>query len=383
MTERHCLGQIVTDLIARNGEGVYWDFKRKHHANKGDLIHDVLCLANADHVGSRFLIFGVDNADFSLHAIDASNGRRTQADIASLFRDNARKFFQSRFPTLHLHEMEINGTAIDVLVIEDEPKKPYYLVENIEKVRAHHVYTRVCDTNTPVTSSAQPHEIERMWRERFGLDAPALERARRCLGEPATWTVREEDGFVCCHHNVFPEFTLRATSAEEHIDSSQEWTRGEIVTEGNHAAWFELRYHQTMLRRIHYVTFDDSKKNMVAPDWKPVGKGRFYFYSANSVEYAVQHFWTERDGRDDSKGLLIRGDGESARVARSRWSRGLSIAVVEPGDLEGFLEGRRWDAIRGPEATRDPVEQYELFLRNLLDFDDWRRARCAGNCDEA
>ena len=383
MTDRHRLAQIVTDLIARNSEGVYWDFKRKHHANKGDLVHDVLCLANAEHAGPRFLMFGVDNADFSLHAIDASNGRRTQADIASLFRDNARKFFQSRFPTLHLHEIEINGTPIDVLVIEDEPKKPYYLVDNIEKVRAHHVYTRVCDTNTPVTSSAQPHEIERMWRERFGLDAPALERARRCLGEPAAWTVRDEGGFVCCHHDVFPEFTLTATSTVEHIDRSQEWTRGEIVTEGNHAAWFELRYHQTMLRRIHYVTFDDSKKNMVVPDWTPVGKGRFYFYRADSVEYAVQQFWTERNGRDDSKGLGIRGDGECAREARSRWSRGLSIPVVEPGDLECFLEGRRWDAIRGPDPTSDRVEQYELFLRNLLDFDDWRRARRTGDCDEA
>ena len=383
MTDRHTLARIVKDLIARNAEGVYWDFKRKHHADKGDLIHDVLCLANAEHDGPRFLIFGVDNADFSLHGIDPSDGRRTQADITGLFRDNAGKFFQSRFPTFHLREIEMNGTPVEVLVIEDEPKKPYYLVERIEKVRAHHVYSRVCDTNTPVDASAQPHEIERMWRERFGLDAPALERARRCLGEPATWTLREEDGFVCCHHDVFPEFTLKAASAENQGGSSEEWTRGEIVTEGNHAAWFELRCHQTVLRRIHYVTFDDRKKSMVAPDWKPVGKGRFYFYEAHSVEYAVQQFWTEHNRRDDSRGLRIDGDGESALEARSRWSRGLNIPVVEPGELEGFLEGRRWDAIRGPKATTNPVEQYELFLRNLLGFDDWRRARTAGVCDQS
>ena len=72
----------------------------------------------------------------------------------------------------------IDGTAVDVLVIEDEPKKPYQLVDRIEKVHPYHVYTRICDTNTPINGSAQPHEVERMWRERFGLDAPALERAR-------------------------------------------------------------------------------------------------------------------------------------------------------------------------------------------------------------
>ena len=137
-----------------------------------------------------------------------------------------------------------------------------------------------------------------MWRERFGLDAPALERAKRCLGEPGAWTLREENGFACCHHDVFPKFTLRAERAENHLDSSEEWTRGEIVTEDNHASWFELRCHQTVLRRIHYVSFDNGKKGMVAPDWKPVGKERFYFYRADSVEYAVQQFWTEqRPGR--------------------------------------------------------------------------------------
>ena len=374
---------MLKDLIARGGEGVYWDFKRKHHTNKGDLIHDVLCLANAEHAGPRFLIFGVDDANFSLHDIKGSDGRRTQADIAGLFRDNAAKFFQSRFPTFHLRETAIDGTLVDVLVIEDEPKKPYYLVENIEKVRAHHVYTRVCDTNTPVNASAQPHEVERMWRERFGLDAPALERARRCLEAPDAWTLREENGFVCCHHGVFPEFTLRAASAESEIGSNQEWTRGEIATDDNHAIWFELRCHQTILRRIHNVSFDNRKKSMVAPEWEPIGKGRFYFYRVGSVEYAIQQFWTELNGRDDSKGLRIRGHGESAGKARSRWRRGLSIPVVEPGELEGFLEGRRWDAICGPDPSTDPGEQYELFLRNLLDFDDWRRAQRTHVCSQS
>ena len=41
-------------LVARRSEGTYWDFKRCHHTNNADLIHDVLCLANAKHSGSRF-----------------------------------------------------------------------------------------------------------------------------------------------------------------------------------------------------------------------------------------------------------------------------------------------------------------------------------------
>ena len=167
MIAEHTLAQIVRDLIGRGGEGVYWDFKLKHHAHKGDLVHDVLCLANAEHDGPRFLVFGVEDGGVSVQAIEDDDGRRTQADIAGLFRDNAGKFFQSRFPTFHLRTIEIDGKQVDVLIIEDDPKKPYYLVEKIKNVRAHHIYTRVCDTNTPVDRVAQPHEIERMWRQRF------------------------------------------------------------------------------------------------------------------------------------------------------------------------------------------------------------------------
>ena len=375
MIADHALAQIVRDLIGRRSEGVYWDFKLKHHPNTGDLVHDVLCLANAEHDGPRFLVFGVEDGGASVQTIEDDEGRLTQADIAALFRDNAGKFFQSRFPAFHLRTIEIDGKQVDVLIIEDEPKKPYYLVERIKNVRAHHIYTRVCDTNTPIDRVAQPHEIERMWRQRFGLDAPALEKAKRLLTEPAAWTLREEDGFICGHHDVFPEFTLKAASTDRR-DSTQEWTRGEIRTDDNHAGWYELRCHQTLLRRIHYVSFDNRKKDMVAPHWEPVGRGRFYFYRADSIRYAVQRFWIARDDRDDSKGLLLgRAKGESATEARSRWRGRLHIPVLNPGELEGFLEHRRTNAIRANEPATDAGEQYELFLRNLLDFDDWRRAQ--------
>ena len=325
----------------------------------------------------------MEDGGASVQSIEADGGRRTQSDIAGLFRDNAAKFFQSRFPTFHLRTVEIDGKLVDVLIIEDEPKKPYYLVERIRNVRAHHIYTRVCDTNTPVDRVAQPDEIERMWRHRFGLDAPALERAKRCLSEPAAWTLRDEGGYVCCHHNVFPEFTLKAASAEgDHLARTQEWTRGEIRTDNNHAGWYELRYHQTLLRRIHYVSFDNDKKNMVAPDWAPVGRGRFYFYRADGVRYAVHRFWIKAfQRRDDSKGLLLaHRESESADEARSRWGGTLDIPVLNPGELERFRGGREVNAIGASEPAYDPNEQYELFLRNLLDFHDWRQAQ-AQQCE--
>ena len=168
-------------------------------------------------------------------------------------------FKGTRLPVGHLLENLQGGVTVsefvDVLVIEDETKKPYYLLENIRGVKAHHIYTRICDTNTPKPRAVQPDEIERIWRERFGVGATELERAKIYLGE---------------------------------LDRYQEWTRGEIRTDNNFAGCYELRCHQTTPKRVHWVGIDDGKKVMIALDWSPDDSGRLYYYEADSIEFAVR-----------------------------------------------------------------------------------------------
>ena len=375
MTEQDSLLETVASLIKRCCEGTYWDLKRRHHTNRQDLIHDILCLANAKHRGRRFLIFGVDDADFSLRSISDDPGRRTQADIAGLFRDNASKFFQSRFPDFYLAEVAIDGTLLDVLVIEDMPHKPYYLIEKYETLRAHHIYTRVCDTNTPVTDAAQPHEIERMWRERFGLDLSPLDKVKLYLSEIDAWVPSNKIGEnLCVHHKIFPEFTLKVLEAEEFMARHEEWTLGEIRTDNNHAGYYEIQYHQTCLARVRYVSFDDHKKSMVAPKWEARRAGRFYFYEADGISYALQK-WHTAYSEDHSTRLSIRGNGDGSKQARSRWGHHVKIPVVSNAEVDVFL-GHRNDR-NHVDPSRDKDEQYELFLRNLLEFEDWRRQRDA------
>ena len=374
MTKPDFLLETVASLIARRSEGTYWDFKRCHHARKADLIHDILCLANAKHLGRRYLIFGVDSADFSLHSISNDPGRRTQANIADLFRDNASKFFQTMFPDFYLAEVLMDGTVLDVLIIENMPNKPYYLVERYEKLGAHHIYSRVCDTNTPVTNAAQPHEIEHMWRERFGLDLTSLDRVKLHLNEIDAWVPSNKIGEnLYEHHKTFPEFTLKATEAEEFMARDEEWTRGEVRTDNNHAGYYEIQFHQTCLARVRYVSFDDNKKSMVAPKWEARGAGRFYFYEADSIGYALQKWHAASVREDHSTTLSIHGNGGDSKQARSRWGRHLKIPVVSKDELDDFLGHRNSCKLINP--SRDEDEQYELFLRNLLEFEDWRKQR--------
>ena len=299
-------------------------------------------------------------------------GRRTQADIVSIFRDNASKFFQTRFPQLYLTEITVDGVLLDVLVVADTPQKPYYLVERYEKVCAHHIYTRVCDTNTPVTDAAHPHEIERMWRERFGLDMLPLDRVKLYLSDVDAWTPNNKNGEnLQVHHKTFPEFTLKVVDAEEYMARHEEWTRGEHRTDNNHAGYYEIYYHQTCLGRVRYVSFDDHKKSMVAPNLEPRGAGRFYFYEIDGINYAIQRYHAAMEGADHSKKLSIRGRGKLGKEARSRWDHYLEIPVLRMGELDGFLGEKA--GRQAVEASRNEAEQYELFLRNQLDFEYWRQ----------
>ena len=378
MNDKQLLTQTIISLIERNKEGAYWDFKCQHHTNKGDLVHDILCLANADHQGERYLIFGVHDGDFSLQAINKDTKRKTQADFACIFDDNAAKFFQNRFPDIYLEEIMIKGEKLDVLVIEDAPHKPYYLVERIDGVKPHHIYTRVCDKNTPKNSVAQPHEIERMWRQRFGLDLSPLERTKLYLSDPSGWSsLLEKHGCnLNFHHTIFPEFTICVAEAENSLASRQEWTQGEVRKDNNNAGYYDIHYHQTRLAHIHCVSFDDNKKSMVAPNWKPRGRGRFYYYEASSINYAVQCFYAAKMREDDSRTLQIRGQDDSSNEARNNWGYQMNIPVVQTGELEGFLGQNNEDAFIEPSSNE--AEQYQLFLRNQLDFDSWQKRKHRG-----
>ena len=101
---------------------------------------------------------------------------------------------------------------------------------------------------------------------------------------------------------------------------------------------------------------------MVAPECEARGAGRFYFYGADSINYAVSE--------DHSKTLSIRGREEASNRARSRWGHQLKIPVLRASELDSVLGPHSEREIVEPSS--DEAEQYDLFLRNQLAFEDWR-----------
>lgn len=394
------ISSTVQRLVARRTEGEYWDYKERHHEYKYDLVHDVLCLANVKHRGMRFLIFGVSD-DGTVRSLQQDKVRRTQAEIAALFRDNVHKFADSRYPEFFLTSVELQGHSVDVLVIEDQPHKPYYLMQRLGKIPPNHIYTRVRDTNTPIDRSAAPHEVDQMYMERHGIDLPLVDRVKSYLRNVDGWTkapgiVNNEDDVW--FYRPFPEITMHIVAASDVVACNEEWTRGEIgwklqsirspsapwwrrylrldptppATAGNNAAYhYEIKYHQTCIARIRCVTFDDHKKHMVAPNWESAGPGRFYFYELNSIEYALQRYLVETEGSDHSKTLRVGRlcEDEVEAEARCRFGAHLEIPVLRASELRDFVDSMGADSMSMPSANE--AEQYNLFVKYLLEYHKW------------
>lgn len=283
------LENIIISLIRLKKEGIYWDFKQEYHSNSVDLVHDIICLANADYAGDKYIIFGVKD-DYEIIGLDGNF--KSQSDIIDTLRN--AKFTDDVFPDIGLESISIENQTIDILIIKNINNKPYYLLEQKKKdkkiINAGTIYSRNMDTNTPKNRVASSKDIEHMWKERFGLTQTPLERFKIYLNDFNGWSHNGEKSFYKQH----PEFTIQPLDNNYcQGNETLEWARGEIgynYSSGNGTSVFGFYYHTTLMHTICCVQFDGGKKYIVNPDWEAIGKGRIYFYLEDSLEYSYQIF---------------------------------------------------------------------------------------------
>ena len=290
MTE---LSVIIGDLIATGKEGDHWDFKRASHAKTGDLIKDIMCLANTPrHAGDRYIVYGVDNTG-SVVGMN-SDPHRTQADIVNTLSNAG--FAGGVYPDIYLQQIELHGQRLDVVVIKDRPEKPYYLQRGYHKddVRLNPgtVYARVRDSNTPSDQVASSHDIEQMWRERFGLDETPFERAQNYLLDRDGWTKTSE---YVWYYSQFPEFTITPTEEEPRsVQAGENWVRSTI----NPSAFvrsLRICFHQTVLAEVNCILYDEMRAITPEPQPRRVDSTRdlwFFSLCADTLDFLFLQFLT-------------------------------------------------------------------------------------------
>ena len=299
----------IIKLIESKKEGEYWDFKRIPHENNASLLHDVLCLANCSHSGSRFLIIGVadPNKGTEILGLKANQeNRKSQAGLIDFLR--SKSFAGHRRPDIQIHSLTISDKEIDVIEILDEPYKPYYLTEDYrdkEKVvKGNAIYTRINDSNTPIDSSADISQIEKMWRQRFGIDSPPLERMKAFLSSPEDW-FKDIGNVDYCYHNFSPEFRIEFSECEMVREPFSYF----FINESSYHRKVQLLYHNTTLYEFDCIYCDEMRIKLPYPEQRAVRVNNelqwFYYYDLSEIEGYFLRFITNNSFRLESRGSMF------------------------------------------------------------------------------
>lgn len=156
------INKDIVELINSQKEGAYYDFKQQWCEAKknGDLLHDILCLANNTENRDAFLIVGVTD---TYEVIGVADWKKSN-DILDFLK--SKKFAGGHIPQIELKKIYYKFMKIDVLQIVASSDVPFFLEEKYKDVGTQ-IYTRIGDTNTPKNQRANYRDIEKLWETHF------------------------------------------------------------------------------------------------------------------------------------------------------------------------------------------------------------------------
>jgi len=364
---------IICNLINSRKEGNYWDFKEIPHDNNADLLHDILCLANARHKGDRYLIYGVSDPSTGSNVVGLSPGmpnRKNQQQFIDFLRGKA--FAGHVRPDISLHTFIIDQKEIDVLQIIDQPRKPYYLTttypDGKRNVRANHIYTRVGDTNTPIDSSADLLNIEYMWRERFYLDVRPYEKMKYLLSSPNEWTM-DLGNSEYAYNNNHPEYKIKFSQPEK-FDSTEAYCYF-YPSPVTYLGTAKFYYHSTILFEREYMTCDEMRIYLPVPEIAYVSEngfeGWYYYFSMDEISGIFLKFLTNgtcsfSSGRMSEPPFLVFKDELESKAFEHHVSQHLDEIIKLTPTTFGKMAKREKDLISDTKPVdpifMDQIKQY-------------------------
>ena len=130
----------IMELIELKQEGGYWDFKRQWHESKGDLLHDIICMANNLEDNDAYIIIGVDEENNCKikNVLDDPHRKNTQM-LVDFLKD--KKFAGDIRPVVKVENLQFYSATIDVVVIKNSPNTPFYLKERFQDLSPNYIYT--------------------------------------------------------------------------------------------------------------------------------------------------------------------------------------------------------------------------------------------------
>lgn len=291
----------INILVSLKQEGGYWDFKKQWYEKekKSDLLHDIICMANNLFNRDAYIIIGVDEEkDCSIVDVKDDENRRSTQMLVDFLKD--KKFAGGIRPLVHVEHISFASGEIDVIVIENSHYTPFYLIEKYEKVNANNIYTRIMDTNTPIDKSADINHVESLWRKRFHLDEPPIEKFRYYLSTPQNWNpIRDCNmGFF---YRFSPEYTI-ICERDEDANGYEYYIFGQLKTT---PSWWliTLKYHQTAIQQYKGIALNGGSCFVVAPDEATdllgYGFSIIGYYVRNDLRSRLLEFYHQKETTEE------------------------------------------------------------------------------------
>lgn len=361
------LQEEIEDLILSRQEDNYWDFKEKHHSNTADLLHDIICMANNRADRDAYIIYGVVDKTGNVIGVDFDPGRRNQQQIINQLK--SKKFVSGIRPRIELRTLNIQTHEVDVLIVKNTSDTPYYLIEDYKDqgriVRAYHIYTRVCDTNTDIDKSADIDHTEYLWKKRFGLTAVPLERFIKKLKNKEEW-IKEKDFY---YNKYNPEYTIVFEDEEDDERRVPEFYAYAMYNSSVYYSYVSVKYFETRLYGSQIVILDSGRFKTTVPTWGSLSFGKykkdvtyyFKYYLKNDISYKLHEF-------------LLKEDSEEANYACQRFYEVILIFEdeMEKDDFVSFIYCKNEEVIKRIEQISEEYswieaenkrEQDEIIIR--------------------
>lgn len=292
------LSEEILHLILLKQEGSFWDFKRQWYSNNTDLLHDIICMSNNLDNHTGYIIIGIDEErDYSVVDVSNDPNRRNTQKLVDFLKD--KKFAGGIRPVVHVESINRTCGIIDVIVIENSDNTPFYLTDKYEGVRANNIYTRVMDTNTPITGSADINYIEQLWRKRFHLDNTPVEKFYYYLRNPDDWEAIQ-DTDMGYFYKYSPEYTI-ICEKDVSTNGYEYYIFGQLDIK---PSWWliTLRYYQTAIEQFQGIALDGGRSFVVAPnrayDIQNREVSRFGFYIKNDLRFRLLEFYYHKETCD-------------------------------------------------------------------------------------
>lgn len=295
----------ILSLIQLKQEGAYWDFKRQWYedGHEGDMLHDIICMANNLANRDAYIIIGVDEErEYAPFDISSDPKRRNTQNIVDFLR--GKKFAGDFRPVVTVESIHTGNYYVDVIVVHNSANTPFFLRENFRNILAGNIYIRTQDSNTPVNETADLPYVEMLWKKRFGLLLPPLERMKIYLGRKAEWDTSPDYDCVK-YYRLAPEFTIKYFIDDPEERNGYEFYHLNQTDSRPHWTEIQLKYHQTLLFELTGIFLDGGRHFSPAPELDGVSLNEYSswdisyrYWVKGTLEYIIHEFYLDTKNQE-------------------------------------------------------------------------------------